>query len=104
MQLDAQVGNILEKLKEYKHELYLLIRESGNKMDQVTLSLCVVATSFGKKNNEEIMSLGGPSKRTRLSSRKKVAKATRGSRFSTAEIIHNTTEASKEAVKMIKEL
>ena len=73
-------------------------------MEQVTLSLFSAAASLGKKNNEEIMSLGGPSKRTRLSSRKKVAKDTRGYGFSTTEIIHNTIEAGKEVVKMIKEL
>ena len=73
-------------------------------MEQVTSSLCAAATSLGKKNNEEIMSLGRPSKRTRLSSRKKVTEATRGFGFSTTDIIHNTMEVGKEVVKMIKEL
>ena len=81
-----------------------MIKESSNKMEQVTSSLCAVAASLGKKNNEEIMSLGGPSKRTKLSSRKKATEATGGSNFSTADIIHNTAEAGKEVVKLIKEL
>ena len=81
-----------------------MIRESGNKMEQVTSSLCVATASLGKKNNEEIMSLGRPSKRTRLISRKKVAKAIRRSGFSTIDIIQNTIEVSKEVGKLIKEL
>ena len=40
LQMEVQVGNILKKLKEYEHELHLLIKESGNKMEQVTSSLC----------------------------------------------------------------
>ena len=68
MLLEAQVGNIPDKLKEDEQDLQHLIKESGNKMEQVTSSLCVAAASLGKNNNEEIMSLGGPSKRTRLSS------------------------------------
>ena len=98
------MGNIPEKLKEYKQKLHLLIRENGNKMEQVTSILCAAVASLGKKNNEEIMSPGVPSKRTRLSLRKKVVKATRGSSFSIADIIHNTTKVGKEVVKLIKEL
>ena len=104
LQLEVHVGNIPEKLKEYEHELYLLIKESGNKMEQVTSSLCVAAASLDKKNNEEIMSPSRPRKRTRLSSRKKATKATGGSRFSTTDLINNTIEVGKEVVKMIKEL
>ena len=39
--LEAQMGNILGKLKEYEEDLWHLIKESGNKMEQVTSSLCV---------------------------------------------------------------
>ena len=74
MQLEAQVENIPEKLKEYEQEIHLLIKESSNKMEQISSSLYVAMASLGKKNNEEIMSLGGPSKRTRLSLRKKAAR------------------------------
>ena len=98
------MGNILEKLKEYKQEIYLLIRKSGNMMEQVTFILCAAVASFSKKNNEEIMSLGRPSKRTKLSLRKKVAEATRGSSFSTTNIIQNTIEVGKQVVNLIKEL
>ena len=112
IQLEVQVGNIPEKLKEYEQELRLLIRESGNKMEQVTSSLCATIASLGKKNNDEIMSPSntivgspsGPRKRARLSTRKKVVEAIRGFGFSTTDIIKNTVEVSKEVVKMIKEL
>ena len=73
-------------------------------MEQVTSSLCVATTSLGKKTNAEIMSPGGLSKRTRLSSWKKVAEATGGSSFSTLDIIQNIIEVGKEVVKLIKEL
>ena len=81
-------------------------------MDKVTSSLYIIAISLGKKNNEEIMSPGstgvgspgGPSKRTRLSTRKKVVEALGGPRFSTADIIQNTMEVGKEVVKMFKDL
>ena len=73
-------------------------------MEQVTSSLCATVASLGKKNNEEIMSPSGPSKRTRLSSRKKVVEATRGSSFSTTNIIQNTIEVGKQVVNLIKEL
>ena len=64
----------------------------------------MATASLGKKNNDEIMSPGGPTKRTRLSSRKKVAKNTGGFGFSIVDIIYNTTKAGKEVVKMIKEV
>ena len=49
-------------------------------MDLVTSSLCAIASSLGKKSNEEIISpdivgansLGRPSKRTRQTMKKKV--------------------------------
>lgn len=63
--MEVQVINIPKKIKEYEHELCFLIKESGNKMEQVTSRLFAVAVSLGKKNNEEILSLGGPRKRTR---------------------------------------
>lgn len=68
--LKAQVGNIPSKLKEYELYLQHLIKGSGNKMEQVTSSLCATTTSLGKKTNE-VVSPVGPSKRTRLSSQKK---------------------------------
>ena len=51
-QMEVQVGNIPNKLKDYEQNLRLLIKESGNKMEQVTSSICVVATSLGKCANE----------------------------------------------------
>ena len=104
IQLEVQVSNIPKNLKEYEHKLCLLIKESANKMEQVNSSLCAVAAGLGKKNNKEIMFLGGTSKRTRQSSRKKVAKDTVGTGISSADMVQNTTEAGKEVVKMIKEL
>lgn len=93
--MEIQIGNILEKLKEYERELYYLIKESGQRMEQVTSSLCAVAASLDKKNNEEIMSLhnvgmgslGVPSKRTRQSMRKKVTEALEALALASAEII-----------------
>ena len=81
-----------------------MIRESGKKMEQVTSSLCANMASLGKKNNEEIMPPGGPSKRTRLSSQKKAAKAIWGSGSSIVDITQNTIDVGKEIVKLIKEL
>lgn len=54
--LENQVGNIPKKLKEYEMELQQLVKEIGQKMEMVTSVLCVMATSLGKKSNEEIMS------------------------------------------------
>lgn len=111
-QMEVQIGNILEKLKEYEQELRHLIRESGIKMEQITSSLCVAAASLGKKSNEEIMSFGntamgspgGPSKRTRQSTRKKVAEALGVPMPLLADIIQNTVEVGKEVASIIKEL
>ena len=69
--LERQVGNIPDKLKEYELELRQLIKDSGQRMELVTSSLCTVVASLGKKSNVEIMSSdivgvkspGGPSKR-----------------------------------------
>ena len=73
-------------------------------MEQVTSSLCAAVVSLGKKNNEETLSPCGPSKRTRQSLRKKVDEATTGTGISSADKVQNTTEASNEVVKLIKEL
>lgn len=100
-QMDVQLGNILDKLKDCEQNLCLLIKESGNKMEQVTSSFCVAAASSGKRTYEEIMSPGGPSKRTRQSSRKRAAEAIGGS---ATDSIQGAAEISKEVVKMIKEL
>ena len=61
-QMEIQIGNILAKLKEYENKLWLLIKEIGNKMEQVTSSICATNATLGKRTNEEIISLGGPSK------------------------------------------
>ena len=102
--LEAQVGNIPRKLKEYEQDLQHLIKESGNKMKKVTSSLCAAVASLGKKTNEEIMSPRGPSKRTRLSSWKKAAEVATGSSFTPVDTILNIADAGKEVAKMIKEL
>ena len=104
MHLEAQVGNIPKKLKEHEQDLRLLIRESGNNMEQVTSSLCAATMSLRKKKNEEIISLGGPSKRTRFRMQKMRAEAIGVSGFSTVDTIKNTTDVGKEIVKLIKEL
>lgn len=106
--LEAQVGNIPGKRKEYEQDLWHLIKESGNKMEQVTSSLCPATTSLGKKTNE-VMSSGGPSKRTRLSSRKKaaeekVAKDAASTDLTPADTILSTTDVGKEVANIIKEL
>ena len=72
-QMEVQIGNIPKNLKEYKQELCYLIKESGQRMEHVTSSLCAPVASLGKNSNEEIMSLrnmelrspGGPSKKIR---------------------------------------
>ena len=73
-------------------------------MEQVTSSLCVAAASLGKKTNKDIMSLRGPSKRTRLSSQKKATEVATGTGFSPIKTIFSTIEVGKETAKMIKEL
>ena len=50
IQLEVQVGNMLEKLQEYEQEIHLLIRESVNKMEQATSNLYTIGTNLGKKN------------------------------------------------------
>ena len=81
-----------------------MIKESGKNMEQVMSSLCATTTSLGKKTNEEIMSPGGPSKRTRLSLQKKVVKATTSTSSSPLDTILSTTKVGKETTRMIKEL
>ena len=56
--LETQVGNILEKLKEYEQDLRHLIKEIGNKMEQVNSSLCAAMASLGKKTNEIVSPKG----------------------------------------------
>ena len=51
-QMDVQVGNIPDKLKDYEQNLWLLIKESGDKMEQVTSNICAATTSLGKFTNE----------------------------------------------------
>ena len=63
--MEVQVGNIPNKLKDYEQSLWLLIKESSNKMEQVTYNIFFIATNLGKHTNEEIMLSRGPSKRTR---------------------------------------
>ena len=58
----------------YEQNLWMLIKESGTKMEQVTYGIYVAVASLGKRENEEIISLRGPRKRTRQSSRKKSLK------------------------------
>ena len=99
--MEVHVGNIPNKLKDYEQNLWMLIKESGNKMEQVTSSICTSTASLGKQTNEEIISPGGPSKRTRQSSRKRAQEATS---VLTADSIQGTAEIGKEVVKMIKEL
>ena len=67
-------------------------------------SLCAPTVSLGKKTNKEIMSPGGPSKRTRLSSWKKVVEVVASIGFSPLDTILCTTKAGKETARMIKEL
>ena len=55
-------------------------------------------------SNAGLGSLGGPSKRTRKSTRKKVARALGDPVPLLANIIHSTTKASKEVENIIKEL
>ena len=73
-------------------------------MEQVTSSLCSDVASLGKKTNEDIMSPGGLSKRTRLSSQKKAAEVVVGTGFTLVDTILSTIEVGKEIAKMIKEL
>lgn len=58
----------------------------------------------GEEDNEEIILLGGPSKRTKFRMRKTGAEATGVSGFSTIDTIKNTTNAGKEIMKLMKEL
>ena len=72
--LEEQMGDISKNIKDYKHNLRELIKESEIKMEHVTSSLCAAVASLGKRENEVIISSEGPSKRTRQSSRKKALK------------------------------
>ena len=101
--LEAQVGNMPGKLKEYEQDLQHLIKGSGKKLEQVTSSLCAAANFLGKKTNE-VVSPGGPSKRTRLSSSKKATEDDVGTGLTLANTILSTTDVGKEIAKIIKEL
>ena len=95
------MGNIPDKLKDCEQNLWLLIKESGNKMEQVTSSICVATASLGKCTNEEIISLGGPSKRTRQSSRKRAQEVVG---VLVADFIQGNADIVKEVIKMIQGL
>ena len=95
------MGDIPKKLKYYEKNLRMLIKESGTKMEQVTSSICATSTSLGKRANEEIISIEGPSKRTRQSSRKKALK---DAATSATDTIQDTAMIGKEVAKMILEL
>ena len=79
----------------------MLIKESGNKMEQVTSSICVVVASLGKCTNEEIISPGGPSKRTSQSSRKWAQEAVG---VSATNSIQDTIEIGKLNASGVSEL
>ena len=98
-QLDGQMGDIPNKLNNYEHNLKLLIKESGTKMEQVTSSICAAAASLGKRVSEEITPAEGLSKRMRQSSRKISMKAAL-----VADTIQETVAIGKETAKMILEL
>ena len=99
--LEVQMGDIPKKLKDYEKNLRMLIKESGTKMEQVTSCICTTTTSLGKRENEEIISSEGLSKRTRQSLRKKALKATA---TLVVDSIQDTAMIGKEAIKMIMEL
>ena len=71
-------------------------------MEQVTSSLCAAAESLGKKTNEVVPPVG-PSKRTRLSSRKKATEDVVGTGLTPAGTILSTTDEGKEVAKIIEE-
>lgn len=81
-------------------------------MERVTSNLCVASASLGKKSNEELMSLGnmglgslgGPSKRTRQSTRKNTIEALEAPILASTGIIQCTVEVGKEMENIIKEL
>ena len=102
MLLEDYVRNIPKKLKEYEQDLQHVIKESGNKMEQVTSSLCAAMASLEKETNE-VLSPRGPSKRTRLSSRKKAAEDVVGVGLTPADTILSTADVGKEVAKIIEE-
>lgn len=101
------MGNIHEKLKAYETDLGQLLKDNGQRMDMVTSSLCVFVTRIGRRSNGDIISLvvvqliGGPTKRTRKST-KKVVEAS--PRLTVQGILQGTVTASNEMAKEIKEL
>lgn len=95
------MGDIPNKLKDYEQNLRMLIKESGTKMEQVISSIYVAVVSLGKRDNKEIISSEGPSKRTRQSLRQKAMK---DATALAADSIQDTAEIGKEATKMIMEL
>ena len=99
--MDLQVGNIPHQLNNYEQKLRLFIKVSGQKLEQVTSNICAVATSHGKRINEEIISPRGPNKRTRQSARKRDEEVASDR---AAEVILGVVEIGKEAPRLVKEL
>ena len=65
-QMEVQMGDIPNKLKDYEQNLWMLIKESGTKMEQVTSSICVATASLDKWENEEIISTRGSKQENKL--------------------------------------
>ena len=95
------MGDIPKKLKDYKINLKILIKESSTKVEQVTSSICTATASLRNRVNEETISSEGPSKRTRQSLRKKALQA---AVTLAANSIQDTATIGKEATKMIMDL
>ena len=51
-QLEVQMGDIPNKLKDYEQNLRMLIKEIGTRMEQVTSSICAATASLSKRDNE----------------------------------------------------
>ena len=99
--LREQMGDIPKKLKDYELNLRDLIKESEIKMELDTSSLCAIAASLGKRENEVIISIEGLSKGTRQNLRKKSLKDVA---TSAANSIQDTAEIGNEVVMKIKEM
>ena len=94
------MGDIPNKLSNYEQNLNLLIKESGTKMEQVTVSICAAAANLGKRGREEFTT-AGPSKRTRQSLRKMDMEAAAAS---AADSMLETAEIGKEMARLFPEL
>ena len=53
-QMEVQVGNFPKKLKDYEQNLQMSIKESSNKMEQVTSSIYAIAASLGNAQMERL--------------------------------------------------